>query len=222
MHTQRDHVLKKFNFDLSTTLPGSACKIFATMLLHVSFPLIWYTTWPYSEMVEFDLLTPPQGRWGGGLQVKYLRGGGGVCRLNIWEQVAAWVIPFNLIYNMTIFWRRWILTFWPHPQCRGVGGSAGKIFATMLLHVSFSLVWYATWPYSVCHNSKFKSWLRLNFDLLTPSPRTSAPSPKSTQGGQTQAFNLKSLLICFVFIVPLFACEISVKKYWQLNELMRN
>ena len=46
---QRDHVLKKLNFDLLTPPPDReegdfgrvyACKIFATMLLHASFPLI--------------------------------------------------------------------------------------------------------------------------------------------------------------------------------------
>ena len=30
----------------------------------------------------------------------------------------------------------------------GGGGSAGKIFPIMLLHVWFLLIWYATWPYS--------------------------------------------------------------------------
>ena len=45
---------------------------------------------------------------------------------------------------------------------------------------------------------------KLNFDLLTPPP------PKSP-GDETQAFDPKSRLICFVFIVPLSACEISVK-----------
>ena len=44
-----------------------------------------------------------------------------------------------------------ILTYWAHPQGwgwrdPGGGGSAGKIFATMLLHLWFSLIWYATWP----------------------------------------------------------------------------
>ena len=40
---QHDHVLKKSNFDLLTPLFdwGSASKIFATMFLHLWFPLIW-------------------------------------------------------------------------------------------------------------------------------------------------------------------------------------
>ena len=28
-------------------------KMFATMILHASFPLTWYATWPYSEKVQF-------------------------------------------------------------------------------------------------------------------------------------------------------------------------
>ena len=35
--------------------------------------------------------------WGGG------HGGGGVCRQNICYHVAAYLIPFNLICNMTMF-----------------------------------------------------------------------------------------------------------------------
>ena len=47
---------------------------------------------------------------------------------------------------MTMFWKCWILTLWPHFQ--GRGWSACKIFATMLLHSWFHLIWYATWPCS--------------------------------------------------------------------------
>ena len=62
---QHDHVLKKLNLDLLTPPPGSrwgcrgrsADKIYATMLLHSRFPLIWYATWHWSERFNFDLLT---------------------------------------------------------------------------------------------------------------------------------------------------------------------
>ena len=60
-------------------------------------------------------------------------GEGGVCRQNICYHVAAYLIPFNLICNMTMFWGEVCV-------CGGGGGggkggdSAGKIFATMLLH----------------------------------------------------------------------------------------
>ena len=70
-----------------------------------------------------------------------------ICRQNIPYYVAACVIPFNLICNMTIFWRSWILSFRPH-HLSPPRGPAGKIFPIMLLHVWFLLIWYATWPYS--------------------------------------------------------------------------
>ena len=64
--------------------------------------------------------------------------------------VAAFAIP--LMCSMTMFWKSWILTFW------GERGVAGKIFATMLLHSRFPLIWYATWS---CSAKVVK------FDLLT-------------------------------------------------------
>ena len=79
----------------------------------------------------------------------------GVCGQIICYHVAAFVILFNLICNMTVFWKSQILTYWSHLQGDGEGGSAGKIFATMLLHLWFSLIWYATWPCS----EKVKFWL---------------------------------------------------------------
>ena len=39
----------------------------------------------------------------------------------------------------------------------------------------------------------------------------SAPPPKSTQRTLTQAFKLKSRLICFISIAALPACKISAK-----------
>ena len=62
---------------------------------------------------------------------------GVVCGLNICYQIAAFVIPFHLICNMSMFCKSCMLT---HKQGLGGGGgggvgSVGKIFATMLLHV---------------------------------------------------------------------------------------
>ena len=54
-----------------------------------------------------------------------------------------------------------MLTYWTHPQGQGGGGSAGKIFATMLLHSWFPLTWYATWPCSE----------KVDFWPLNPSPQ---------------------------------------------------
>ena len=83
---------------------GSVGKIIATMLLHSWFPLFWYAPWPCSEKVEFWPFDPNPRvrRWGvgRGLRTKYL------------IHAAAFVIPFNLICNMTMFWKSWI---WTHP-----------------------------------------------------------------------------------------------------------
>ena len=69
-------------------------------------------------------------------------GSGGVCRHNSCYHFAAFVIPFNSICNMSMFWKSWILT--PSPRvCEE--GSAGKKNATMLLHSWFPFIWYATW-----------------------------------------------------------------------------
>ena len=137
-----------------------------------------------------------------------LEGVRGVPGQNIFYHVAASVIPFNLICNMTMFRKNWILTFWSHQSTQGVchrsqiqnhvwhvsyllylclqllpcccirdsfdvqhdhvlkswiltfwgeRGAAGKIFATMLLHSRFPLIWYATWSCSA----------KVKFDLLT-------------------------------------------------------
>ena len=61
---------------------------------------------------------------------------------------------------MKLFWKSWILTYCTLRSGAGCGqnicyqvaifrgrkGSAGKIFATILLHLWFSLIWYAIWP----------------------------------------------------------------------------
>ena len=114
-HMQHDHVLKSWIFTfwphpqgggLWVRGVGSADKIFATLLLRFLFHLIWYATWPCSEKLNFYLLTPPPG-WG------VVSEGSGVCRQNICYPVAAFLFPFNLICNLTMFWKSWILTFWP-------------------------------------------------------------------------------------------------------------
>ena len=63
-----------------------------------------YATWLFSEKIEFWHLDPQQAG-----------GGGGVFWQNISYLVAAFAIPLNLICSMTMFWRSWILSFWPHP-----------------------------------------------------------------------------------------------------------
>ena len=87
---------------------GSAGKIFATRLLHSQFPLIWYATCLRLKKLNFDLLTPFPRVYGEGQRAK--------CLLLCCCILLHFVIPFNLICNMTIFWKMCILTFWPNPR----------------------------------------------------------------------------------------------------------
>ena len=144
---QHDHIVEKLNFYLLTPSPGSrvsACKIFATMLLHSWFSLIWYVTLPCSEKFEFwptDPIPKVRGKrtsTGKIFATMLLRSvipiklicnmtmfylpqgqgwgvGRGFCGQNICYHIAAFVILFNLICNMTVFWKSWILAFWPSP-----------------------------------------------------------------------------------------------------------
>ena len=131
-------------FDPTPWFEGvSVGKVFATMLLPASSALIWYATWLLSEKKYSLTFSPhPLGR-------------GCVCGQNICYHVAASVVSFNLIYNMTIFWKSLILA--------------------------------------------------------------SAPPPKFTQPARTQAFKLKSRLICFISIAALPACKISGKKILKIS-----
>ena len=131
---------KEKKFDPLTPSQGSrVCldSMFAFMVICAQFPLIWYATWLLSEK-KYDLTFSSHPR---GLRC--------VCAENIYYHVAACIVSFNFICNMTIFWKTWILA--------------------------------------------------------------SAPPPQSTQ-----AFKLKSCLICFISIAPLPACKISEKNIDQL------
>ena len=93
---QHDHVQKNLNLALWTLPSGSGCwgmsvgKIFATVLLHSWFHLIWYATWACSVKNNFWVFDPTQ-------RVVY--------RQNIFYHVAAFLFPFHLICNMTVFWK---------------------------------------------------------------------------------------------------------------------
>ena len=84
----------------------------------------------------------------------------GVWGQNICYNVAAFVILFNLISNMTMYWKKTdLLPTDPIHRVGGVGGGGGgggssdKIFATMLLHSWFSLI-------LICDMTMFwKSWI---------------------------------------------------------------
>ena len=76
-----------------------------------------------------DLFTPSLG----------VMGGGGSAGNFFPTMLLHFMIPWNLICNMTMFYKN---DFWPIDQIPRVGG--GGIFATMLLHSWFPLIWYAT------------------------------------------------------------------------------
>ena len=120
-------------FGVPTSNEGvSVGKIFATMLLPASSDM-------QHDYSEKDMVWPLNQHLGQGC----------VCGQNICYHVAASVVSFNLICNMTIFWKSLILD--------------------------------------------------------------SAPPCKSTQRTRTQAFKLKSCMICFISIAALPACKSSGK-----------
>ena len=147
---QHVNVLKKLNFDLLTPSPGSgvggggsASKIFATMSTsnHVSTRGLQATMQHVHVLkkLNFDLQTPSPG----------------VCEQNICYHATAFLILSNMICNVTMFW-----IFWPNdPNARVVGGGGRWCLpATMLLHLGFPLIWYATWPHYLTIGSIFKHW----------------------------------------------------------------
>ena len=138
---QHGHVLKKLNFDLLTPSQGLGWVLRAKYCYHVArfvirFNLICNVAVFWKRWILTNL---PPSPWLGG-----------ICGKNICYHVAAFVILFSLTCNMIIFWKKsLILTFWPQKQGQWVGeGSVGKVVATMLLHLWFPLIWYATWPWS--------------------------------------------------------------------------
>ena len=101
------------------------------------------------KKLKFDLLTlSPRGR---GV-------GGGLREENICYHVAAYLIPFNLICNMT-FWKRWKLTFWPYPLGKGMGFWGQNICNNVAAFVI---------PFNLIYNMT-KFFKNLNFDLVTPT-----------------------------------------------------
>ena len=123
---QHDHALIKLNFDLLRGEWRAAGKKFATILLHSRFPLIWYVTWSCSKIVEFQPLDP-QGQ-----------GEGRGCGQNVCYHIAAFPIPFNLIWNMTMFCKSYIWPFDPRVGGRGRGQNICYHFTA--LAITFNLI----------------------------------------------------------------------------------
>ena len=117
---------KKRHFDPTPGVEG-VCKdrIFAFMVLCAQFPLISYATWLLSDKKKFDLLTPPQGR-------------GCICGQNICYHVAACICGFNLICNMTIFRKRFILDLAPPLSPPGHRTQAFRLKSCLTCFISIS------------------------------------------------------------------------------------
>ena len=144
-------------FDPTPWVKGvSVGKIFATMLLPVSSALIWYATWLLSEkMYSLTFWPHPLGR-------------GRVCGQNICYHVAASVVSFNLICNMTIFWKSLILASAPPLSTpKGLGPRPSD----------WNPVWYVSYLLLFCLHAKFQQKILiialviakfkyLTFDLL--------------------------------------------------------
>ena len=165
---------------------GSAGEIFATMWLHLWFHLSWNATWPCFEKVNFDILTPPPGLGGG------RRGFAG----------KIFATPFPNSWFYLIWYAIWPCSgkveFWPFdPRVRGWRW-AGLRGQNICYHVASFML-----PFNViCSMIMFqKSWIL-----------TFWPHPLSPPRGSGTGLRSKSRLICFLFIVYLSACEISVKK----------
>ena len=118
-------------FDPTIWVKGvSVGKIFATMLMPASSALIWYATWLLSEKyivwphpwvkgvsvgkILATMLLPAS--WAKIYSLTPPLGQGCVCGQNISYNVAASVVSFNLICNMTIFWKSFILASAPPPK----------------------------------------------------------------------------------------------------------
>ena len=160
----------------------------------------------------------------------------GVCNDSIFAFMVL-CAQFPLIWYATwLLSEKYIVwPFDPTPWVEGV--SVGIIFATMLLPASSALIWYATWlltekrysltfwPHplgrgcvcgqNICYHvaaSVVSLNLICNMTIFWKSLiLTSAPRSKSTQQARTQAFKLKSRLICFISIAALPVCKLSAK-----------
>ena len=118
-----------WHFDPTPWVEGvSVGKIFDTMLLLASSALIWYATWLLSEKRYSLTFWPhPLGRVC-------------VCGQNICYHVAASLIGFNLICNMSIFYKSFILApagLWPRPS-------------------NWNPVWYVSYLLLLCLYTKFQ------------------------------------------------------------------
>ena len=158
---------------------------------------------------------------------------------NIFYNVAASVVSFNLICNMTTFRKRYSLTFWPHSPGQGFVCEQYVCYNYAASVVSFNLICNMTtfrkiysltfWPHSpgqgficeqnVCYNYAASV---VTFNLIcnmTMFWQKFNFGLGPTQWTQTQALELKFRLICFISIAALPACKLSAK---NINNCLSN
>ena len=107
---------------------------------------IWYATWQCSERVEFWPSAPPplqESGGGGGLRAEYLLP---CCCIR--DSILFYMQHDHVLQKLNFK----LLT--PSPGCvcvcvGVVGGSAGQIFATILLHASFPLIAWFLWNMTI-------------------------------------------------------------------------
>ena len=108
-------------------------RICFSMVLYTTFLLIWYENMTtFRKKNVFDLWSHPRGR-------------GCVKGQNTWVHVAACAIPFNLICNMNIFWKKMNFDLFTPPLGSGV------YWQTICYHVGacvipFNLIFWKSWP----------------------------------------------------------------------------
>ena len=120
---QSDHVMEKLNFDLLTPGSGDGGERGSRGVWYVSYLLyLCLQLRPCCCIREsFDVQhdhVPKK------MNFDLLRGEG-CCRQNICYHVATFMFPFNVICNMIMFRKSWILTFWPHPLSPSRGSGTG-------------------------------------------------------------------------------------------------
>ena len=146
---------KKMTFDPTPGIKG-VCKDRLCAYMVLNSLKTWYATWLVTFRKKFWPLNPHK-------RVECVFKDR-ICAC----MLLAFMIPFNLLCNMNMLWKIWIMTFSPSPQGRGGGGRGGLGTKHLLL---CCCIWYATSPYS----EKIEFWL--------------CPIPKPSQGVRPRPSN---------------------------------
>ena len=122
---------KRLNFDLLTPSPVCVCVCVCVccgrgggLLVKYSLAcscILWFAFNLICNAMQLDHVLKKVEIWPYDSVSKVGAGGGGLWAKKCYH-VAAFVIPFNLICNVTVFRKGWIFTVWSQPQCQGGGG----------------------------------------------------------------------------------------------------